>query len=237
MQTIAIIAAASIAAFFAIDPMDGQVKGTGEVIRKGLTVAPFHGIEVEGSIDVVLKQAGAQSVEVEAQANIVELITTEVKNGVWIIGTREGYSTDKPFVVHVSVPNIDVVHISGSGDVKSESMFTVDNVDLQVQGSGDITVSFTAKTIKALIQGSGDVEIKGTCTTLQAEVEGSGDVDADDLKAQTADVEVAGSGDISVNVSESLEAAVAGSGNVTYVGKPAKLDKSVAGSGTVKQAD
>jgi hypothetical protein len=214
-----------------------HVKGTGEVVKKTITVADFHGINVEGAIDVVITQSATRSVEVEAQANIAELLTSEVRDGVWVIGTETSYSTTKPFIVHISIPTIDRVSIDGSGDVKGIGTFTADRVWLDIQGSGNMTLAFNAKTISTDLQGSGDVVLSGSCTELKATVQGSGDINAKDLASEDANVKITGSGDVLVSVNETLAAAVEGSGDVTYKGKPANLSRSVTGSGDVRSIE
>lgn len=233
LLTLSAVLAGSIA--FSV-PCD-HVKGAGAVVKRTLNVAQFHGIDVQGSIDVVLTQAPSQSVEVEAQANLVDLVTVEVSKGTWTITTSKGYSTDKPFIVHISTPLIDQVEIHGSGDVKSESTFTADNVRLGVEGSGDIVLAYNAKSVTADIQGSGDIKLSGSAQTLTASVEGSGDINAKNMTAETAAVSTAGSGDITVNATGSLSASIEGSGDILYRGKPANINRSVAGSGEVRSLE
>lgn len=206
-------------------------------MKRTLNVPAFHGIDVQGSIDVVLTQAPTLSVEVEAQANLVDLVTMEVSKGTWTITTSKGYSTDKPFIVHISSPLIDQVEVHGSGDVKSESTFTTDNVRLGIEGSGDIVLGFSAKTVTADIQGSGDIKLSGAAQTLTASVEGSGDINAKNMTVETATVSTAGSGDITVNATGSLSASIEGSGDIIYRGKPANINRSVAGSGEVRSLE
>jgi hypothetical protein len=211
-----------------------HVKGTGEVVKRALTVEAFHGIIVEGSIDVVFTKAGTQRVEVEAQANIGELVTTEVNNGVWTIGTSKNYSTNKVFTVHISLPVIDQVHILGSGNVSGKDVFTAGKVDLDIEGSGDIDLAFEANELSAAIAGSGDMKLSGSCSTLSVAVAGSGDVNAKGLKAKNASVSTSGSGDVSVTTSGSLDATIAGSGDIVFSGNPAKVNQHVSGSGEVR---
>jgi hypothetical protein len=233
MRTLLALSAivASTIAFSA--PCD-HVKGTGAVVKRTLKVAQFHGIDVQGAIDVVLTQGPSQSVEVEAQANLVDLVTVDVSKGIWTITTSKGYSTDKPFIVHITSPLIDQVEVHGSGDVKSESTFAADNARLGVEGSGDIVLAFTAKSVTADIQGSGDIKLSGSTQTLTASVEGSGDINAKNMAAETAAVSTAGSGDITVNATGSLSASIEGSGDILYRGRPANINRSVAGSGEVR---
>lgn len=230
--TVLVVAAAGYGVY-AYSPWSDCVKGTGETVKKSLTVAPIHGIEITGSLDVELTQAPAQSVEVEGQANVAELVQTTVTDGIWKINTSKCYSTDKPFVVRIAVPMIDRVAVMGSGDVTCKNQFGGDRLDIEVQGSGDVAVNFNGKTVDAQVQGSGDIKLNGECQELVAGVQGSGDVKAVELKSQRALATVTGSGDISVSVSESINASVTGSGSVKYKGKPTDVKQNVTGSGDV----
>lgn len=214
----------------------GHVKGVGEVVKKKLEVAPFHGIDVYGSVDVEVVRAAVQTVELEAQANIAALVTTEVKNGVWSVRTSEGYSTDKPFIVRIGLPLLDRVRITGSGDIKSSDSFDVADVDLAISGSGDIQFKAKATDVRITIEGSGDVKVGGTCNTLKAEVAGSGDVKAQDLMATDADVAVEGSGNIHVHAKGSLRARIMGSGDVIMHTNPLSVHETIDGSGAVRPA-
>lgn len=222
--------------FASCTPID-CVKGTGSPERKTLSVASFHGIVLQGAVDVQLTVSPMQSVEVEAQPNIAALVLTEVKDGIWIIHTDKCYSTDKPFIIHIAVPSIDVVSIQGSGDVTSTGEFNATEMKLDVQGSGDLRMMAVAQTIRAGVQGSGDITLGGTCDMLHAAVQGSGDIKAGELKTVSAKASVEGSGDITVQASENLDANVQGSGDVKYRGKPAHVDSKVRGSGDVKPVE
>lgn len=213
------------------------IKGVGEVVKKSLTVDAFHGISLEGSMNVVLTQGATQSVEVEAQANLIELIETKVVKGVWEITTKDGYSTDKTFTLYITVPMIDQVAVDGSGDVISNGTFTSDAMELAVAGSGNITIAFNSKTADADIAGSGDMVLSGTADKLNVNVAGSGDVDARELKVADATVDIAGSGDVVLDASQSLEASIAGSGDVSYKGAPARISRNVMGSGDVRSLE
>lgn len=214
---------------------DGHVVGQGEVVKRTLQVPDFHSIEVEGSMNVELTPSSERSVVVEAQANIAELVTTEVTNGVWHIATKEGYSTSKDFVVRIALPTLRSVSVSGSGDVKGMGRFKVEDLALTTEGSGNITLEVEAKHVTTSTAGSGDTKLSGSAAQLKVAVDGSGDVNARDLACTQVAVDVAGSGDVVVSVAEELEATISGSGNVSYVGSPAHVRKDVSGSGEIRQ--
>ena len=209
------------------------ITGKGAVVKRPVQLQPVNAITLQGSLDVQLTQGEGQSVEVEAQENLVDLVETTVKDGHWTIRTRECYRTDKPFVVHLRVPKIDRVTVQGSGDVVGTGTFTGNTFNLDVQGSGDLKINVNGSTVKTSVQGSGTVKVAGTCDDLAATVQGSGDVKAADLKAGRARVNVMGSGDITVRTNGALEGEIMGSGDVEYVGTPTPLRVEVTGSGRV----
>lgn len=210
-------------------------KGSGAVVKRSLSVASFRGIAAQGALEIRLTRGGTQTVEVEGQSNLIDLITTEVKGGVWEIGTAKCYNTDKPFIVHITMPTVDFVSVQGSGDVKSTNNFTMPKLTVEVHGSGAVALGADAKHIDAIVQGSGDVELNGTCGDLRATVQGSGDIDADDLETTNAEASVQGSGDVALKLTGKLSASIGGSGDISYKGTPTQVNKNIAGSGEVKQ--
>ncbi|MBK6829994.1 MAG: DUF2807 domain-containing protein [Flavobacteriales bacterium] len=239
MRTLIALAASAVIVVLATSACvlnHDHVKGVGEPIKKPLAVEPFHGIEVNGSMDVEIVTADVQAVEVEAQANIAELLTTVVKNGTWIVSTSKSYSTDKPFTIRIRVPSMDLVHINGSGDVKSTDIFEAEKVDLAISGSGGIQFAVKATSVRAAIDGSGDIRMTGSCSKLSAAIAGSGDVKASELVTADLSVDIAGSGDVSANASGAVNVAIAGSGDVVLMKKPASIKESIAGSGEVRIA-
>jgi len=209
-------------------------KGSGTVIKQTLTVAAFQGIAAQGSLEVQIHRATTQKVEVEGQANLIALITTEVKNGIWEIRTKKCFSTKERLIVHVSLPMIDQVTVQGSGNVQSSDAFLAQDFEAVVQGSGGLDMIVDAKRMNLLVQGSGDIELKGSCGALTAAAQGSGDIRAAGVITTNATASVAGSGDITVHATQDLNANIAGSGDILYKGEPTNLNKNVAGSGVVK---
>ncbi|HUR27143.1 MAG TPA: head GIN domain-containing protein, partial [Planctomycetota bacterium] len=165
-------------------------RGSGVAAIQTRQVPEFHALRIEGSCDAKVAIGAECSVLVTADDNLIGDVVTEVKDGVLVIGMKDG--TNDSFRVgpyaSITVPSLDGVTIEGSGNV-------------EVQGvSGD---KFSAH-----ISGSGDLEASGRATQLEAGIEGSGDMDLGALEAQEARVSIDGSGDVRVRCSASLTASV-----------------------------
>ncbi|GJM36475.1 MAG: DUF2807 domain-containing protein [Saprospiraceae bacterium] len=210
------------------------VKGEGPVISKTIEVDPFSGIKVTNGADVYIKQGSTQSVSIEAQANIIDLLETEVRNGLWKIGFRKNIRKHSGIKLYITVPNLDEATVSGSGSINGENSFTTRGGFLTgVSGSGDIVLDISAEEIKSNISGSGSIRLKGKANALYVDISGSGNVKAYDMNVGDCKVRISGSGNCQVDVSENLEVKISGSGDVYYKGQP-RIQSKISGSGNLE---
>lgn len=187
-----------------------------------------------------LEQGTTQSVKIEAKSSTMEEIITEVKDRQLTIrfkGKNYFFKTFNPgkIEIHITVPEVDGLSVSGSGDIIAEDEISTRILDLAVSGSGNILLdNLKVDRVKTTISGSGDIVIKkgGEATDFSVAISGSGNVKAGGFDAKDVVVHIAGSGNSTVKANRSLKARVAGSGSVYYNGNPS-IDSSVAGSGKV----
>lgn len=207
------------------------IKGEGDTTERILQLDDFTGIILTTSADVFLTQGNTQSVRVSAQENIIDNLETEVNNGVWKIKGKKPMRSYKPVNIYITIPDLSLAKISGSGDIEGQSAFRTDNeVNLGISGSGDIELEIEAPAIDAGMSGSGDIELEGKTNTFSISISGSGDIDAADLVSEDCEVRVSGSGDVKVHATEQLNVRVSGSGDVYYRGNP-RVNSRISGSG------
>lgn len=207
--------------------------GKGAIQQQELKVAAFTKIQVEGSIDVIVEKGDSQRVTVDGEANLISLIKTDVNGDTWRIGTSKCYTTTQGLTVHIVTPNLSSIDVEGSGSVKSADVFPTAPVRFSCKGSGDITIDgINTQELKLDVEGSGAITLKGTCSELEANLEGSGDLHGKDLAANEAKIDVSGSGSATITAITKLDAKVQGSGEIRYAGKP-EVNSKVEGSGSV----
>jgi hypothetical protein len=203
-------------------------------------VSPFSKIALRISAKVYVTQGEKQSVKIVADSETLEEIITEVKDRTLHIR----FPTDNIFKrwdpgkieIYITVPEVDGLTVSGSGDIFSEDIKTR-ILDLVVSGSGNIKLEkLNAEKVDASISGSGNINIKegGVAEELKVRISGSGNVDARGFEAKNVSVQTSGSGNCSIASNGEIKARISGSGNVYYSGNPA-IDSSVSGSGSVKE--
>jgi hypothetical protein len=188
-------------------------RGSGVSATQTRTVPPFAGIDLTGLSTVNVRVGGQQAVVVHADDNLIQRVTTEVRDGRLVIAEHGSFSTRSPLRVDVTVPSLGSAALSGSGHV---------NV------AGVRSDQFTASET-----GSGVLTISGAVEQLTASLSGSGSVLLGALTARDVTATLAGSGRLEVHANRILDASIPGSGQIVYGGHPTALNRDVSGSGAI----
>ena len=216
------------------------IKGDGNMKTETRTVTDFSSLSSHGAIDVKISYGNSNSIQIEADENLLPYIETNVENGKLIIQTTKNVNLRSPrkTVVSISMTKITVLQLSGSGNIEANGSFSSDEeTKIMVSGSGNIHLaSASFKAVNLAISGSGNIVLKGgAANSVLVSVSGSGNADCSDIAADNAEVKISGSGNAKVNVNKSLSANISGSGNVYYKGNATDISTKVMGSGkTIK---
>ena len=217
-----------------------SLAGSGHSATETRSLAEFQAIALKGSMDLVVRQGATQSVQVEADDNLLPLLETVVESSsqgaTLVVRWKKGQSlyTHSKVSITVVLPTLSALSALGSGDMKVEA-FNTPALKVSLSGSGDAKLQgLTTGELGISISGSGDVGASGSATRLKISIAGSGDVRLADLKSDDVSITIAGSGDAAVNANKTLEVTIAGSGDVSYTGNAAVKSR-VAGSGSVNK--
>jgi hypothetical protein len=220
-----------------------------QTTNKILELSEFQSIYVNSNYTVYLKQTNKQEVKVEALTDIYSLTEIKVENGVLLINVErkpdnpnksiwskiDDIKLNPTMKVYVSVKNVNELQVNGGGKIVSENSIASDNLSLGVAGSGTLDLDIKGKTIRTELSGSGTIILKGYASFNDILMSGSGNLNAFNLELETAKIKNAGSGVAEVNVSNSLEAAVVGSGSVKHKGNTKTVTKKQYGAGVVER--
>ena len=201
----------------------------GNLFAQEINLNDFNEISIQDNIDVVITQSTLQNYRIEPSD--VNLKVTNQLGKLKI--SRE--DNKEAATIYINCIKLSAIDVLGSADVRTTNEIQSDDLKLALTGSGDLRVKLKANNVSAALAGSGDINLEGTTQNLTTTVAGSGDLRASKLVAENVKVEVAGSGDATVNASKSLDASVAGSGDIRYVGNPATRNVNIVGSGSISE--
>jgi len=197
--------------------LGAEVKGSGKRIVQKRNIGTFTSISTDGAFDIEVVCQKDVSLEVEADDNILPLITTEVSGNVLYLKPSRTYSVEDAPKLKITVPNIEAFSANGAGKMEITGL---NNDQFQISANG-------APTITAA----------GTTKLIGIDTNGAAKIDTHNLRAPHAVVDTKGVSKVDLGVSDQLDVTVSGPSRVTYKGDPV-INKTVHGPGKVeKRAD
>ncbi|MGH2772298.1 MAG: GIN domain-containing protein [Actinomycetota bacterium] len=196
---------------------DIHVVGSGVAKTETRPVSGISEVSIRGSATLMIDQTGTESLQVEAEDNLLEHLRSDVVGRRLELGLKPGVSIEstRPIIFRLTVARLAAVQGSGSGEIDIKAL------------SGD--------SIEIGLSGSFDIKAAGSVTRQSLNISGSGDYSAEGLDSKEAQVQISGSGEAVVKVADKLDVSVRGSGSVRYSGSP-RISRDIRGSGSVERA-
>lgn len=193
----------------------------------------FDHLELAGSADLILTSDTSYDVKIEAGANLMPYIKTEVVNGELRIYEKPNWTWNfKNVRIWLSTTYLEQIVLAGSGSISGDE-FTATQMEVGLSGSGRIVLGAEVQDMDAWITGSGRIELVGEANYTNVNISGSGDLEGRSFETQDADIEITGSGKCYLTIWNELYARITGSGDVIYYGNPSSIQTEITGSGTV----
>lgn len=192
-----------------------RVRGSGKVRVEERAVSGFDRVRLGGIGHLFIEQAGEESLTVEAEDNLLPLLTSEVVDGrlSLVIRPNTTITATRPIVYRLKVRSFGELDASGTGRVEAAG---IDVPDLAVEISGSVRAAFAGRAEHQVL-----------------EVSGTGEFDGRELAGSRASVQASGTSRVTVNVADELDAEVGGASTVEYLGNP-RVERQLSGLGRVE---
>ena len=191
----------------------GSVKGSGQTGTEVRELNGFKKIDASGVFQIEIVAQKDFSVEVEADDNLLQYITTEVRRGVLKLETERKLNTSNPIRVRISAPDIEGIETAGAANV---ILTELKNGSLEIDSSG-----------------ASKIKVSGETAKLVVDVSGATQVDAVGLAAENANVEASGASTVELLVNGNLKTNASGASTIRYAGSPRDVVKKSSGASTV----
>ena len=211
-------------------------RGSGNVVTETRDVSGFQAIDISYPAQVLVKQGSKESLEIEAEDNLLPGLKTQVKNGVLDIfyKTTNGKHVNptKTVKITIVVKDLTSVDFTSAGDLTIENLKT-NALDVSLSGAGNLKLNkILVKALGVDLSGAGSMSASGTADDLNLNISGFGDFKGTDLHSKDAQVDISGAGSATMWVDNNLDAQISGAGSISYYGS-ASVTKQVSGVGGV----
>lgn len=186
-------------------------------------LSSFSAIHIKDHAEVRVRIGSPQEVKIVSE-NELDKTETKVEDGALSIHGK--YAK-----VYITLEKLEGIKISGIGKVFADSVITGKNLELSISGSGAVKMPLDVDYLEVNISGLGKLQLEGIANHVENSVSGSGKVDALELKAKDVETKISGVGKFMMDVTESLELNISGSGTFYYKTKPTSLNTNISGIG------
>ena len=230
-------------ALFAVSACNGVninvTRGSGNVITESRAVSNFSNVVLAGIGELSITQGDNESLTIEADDNLMPLITTKVENGTLTIGLDTNRGTislnpTRPIKYTLQVKTLNSIQLAGAGNISTPSLKS-ETLTIGSSGAGNLNLSqVNAKTVNVTLSGAGNISLNGQVETQTATLTGLGSYTASDLKSNAATVTISGAGSATVWAAQTLKVTLSGVGSVSYYGSP-QVTQQISGVGSIKK--
>jgi hypothetical protein len=181
-----------------------EIHGSGNIASETRQVGGFEEIDICCGMQLVLTQEEAETLEIQADDNLLPEIVTEVAAGELIIrykdtngGTR--YLPSQPVRVRVGAIEIRNLVVSGGGALEAGPLQT-DHLAIDLSGGSRATLdTITADSLRVEVSGGGDLSTQGLeLSAMDLDLSGGSTASLGAMQAESLKLESSGGGEIAV---------------------------------------
>lgn len=198
-------------------------------------VAEYHSVVFRGPGRLEILQSETPSLCIEASGPHLDKIETRVEEGTLYLGIKVSdvidLSTFRSDITYkISLRELKCLRVSGRTQVKFPDM---DRDELNIHAAGHAEVELpklTADQINLKLSGQATVKVSGDVERQIAQISDQASLTSDELVCDHADIRLVGASSAVIRVNDELNAYIAESAKLTYVGYP---DVEKYGAGTL----
>lgn len=225
---------------FACSKSKKSIAGSGNIVTQTRNVKSFEQIMFSGNGNLFISQGEEESVRIEGEDNIIDLIQTLVVDKTLRIDYKKSslatlINSKQPINVYVQVNSIQEIRLAGTGNIITAKPLKAHSLKLSIGGSGNAKIEVVGHKLVSILSGSGRFEISGMAENQDIWISGTGVYQGFGLTSNVANVNITGSGQVYVNVQDDMDVRISGAGTVIYKGNP-RVRQSISGTGKIEPA-
>lgn len=210
------------------------IKGSKNVIKQKRELTEnIEKVKVSTGIDLILTQGSKNSLEVEADDNIVDILKTEVKGDQLNIYFEKNVRNVKSRKVYLTIPSLKSLKTTSGASVECKDGFSGEDIAINASSGSNIDISLNYKHVDCSSSSGSDIDIVGECDNVNLNASSGSDIEAKKLSSNIADVNASSGSDITVLVKQKITANASSGGDIDYYGNPSEKNISKSSGGSV----
>ena len=212
------------------------IDGSGNVITEKRTInESFTKIDVSRGIEVIVEQDNDEAVEVEADDNIIQHITTKVENGVLVVSTDESIDFAESMTVKVKMPTINGLEATSGSNIKTNATIKGNKIAVKSSSGSEIEVTLEYEAVTTESTSGSEQTLAGKTLKLTTASSSGSEINADHLIANEIISESTSGSSTTVHPLVNLKAKASSGSSINYKGTPKNVTEEETSGGDVSK--
>lgn len=205
----------------------GQVQGNGNVQTEDMNISEdFNEVTASRGWEVFLEKGTANSVIVEADENLLDLVDIYVKDGDLKISSEKNINKAASKKVYVTyTDNLEELNVNSGASITTKEALQGNKLNLDASSGGVFRVEVMVREVNTDVSSGGVVQVQGETQRHIVSASSGGVIKANELKAEYANADVSSGGVIRVYASDKIDADASSGGTINYYGNPKEVNK------------
>ncbi|MEL6255232.1 MAG: DUF2807 domain-containing protein [Bacteroidota bacterium] len=155
-----------ITAAFLISCEEDTIVGSGNIVSESRSVSSFDQVEAGAAFDIFISQGTDESLTVEADDNIIDLISTEVVNGSLRIRFTESnlMFSRETMKINMVIPELSALDLEDASTCEVDNFQINGRLDIDLKDGSDVRISGSSAELFARLDDAS--KIKGFSFTV-----------------------------------------------------------------------
>lgn len=216
--------------------MGERVYGDGHIATRDANVGSFHSVDVGGAIEAHINQGNSNSVKIETDQNIMDLVEVFTEGNTLVARTRNGYNLQpsRKIVIYITAPEFKDLDVSGASKIIADNTISGNDMHIGASGASHISMEVSGGKISSDLSGASSLTLRGQATDFDLEASGASHSKCYELQAENAFIDLSGASSAEITANKNLRAEASGASHVRYKGN-ASVNSNTSGAGSVKR--
>lgn len=212
-----------------------QAKGNGFVTSEKRDLPPFNGIKSGMGLNIIIEPGNSNTITLEVDENLHELISTEVEDGILIIKSSQFISraTSKKIIIFNNQLNY-IKAVSGS-EIKSNCTIFSEEIIVGATSGAFVNLNIEATSTETRATSGAEIKIEGKTKNHASSTSSGAYVYAYKLLSQNTLVKATSGGEVNIFASKKLEAKATSGGDIDYRGNPEIVSVTSSSGGRINE--
>ena len=212
------------------------IDGNGNVTTKTRNVENnFSKIDVSRGLNVTIEQAATYFVEVEADENLQDHITTRVENGTLFITSDENIDEAKAKNIRVKLPTLTAVKSTSGSSIGSNGILKGTEILIETTSGSETKLTLEFDKISCEASSGSSLTINGKALRLKTDSSSGSSIEANGLLANDVVSESTSGSSTNVHPLVSLRAKASSGSSIDYNSSPKTVTKEESSGGSVSK--